>query len=224
MGDGRAATRPGFQDRSEGQRGPPEGGVRLIEIRPRERFWVTLDTDRAVYDVGESVQVRFRASQDCVVYIFNTDSDGVTRQIFPNYFDRDNSIRANRQYSIPDRRYLLVTTGPPGRESLHIMAYSRKWRALEPWNEFRPSDPFPRRGMGGAEMRQRVEDEARKEQEIQPGSPGGRGGGLRIVPVPPERYYDYAEDRTHFRVEWRRYEPPHPFDPRDPWRDARPSN
>jgi hypothetical protein len=204
----RADDQPNLRESTGGASRGPGPDVRSVQIRPRERFSVSVDTDRGVYGVGDAVTVRFRASEDCVVYIFNTDSDGVTRQIFPNYYDRENSLSANRGYSIPNRRYWLVTTGPSGRESLHIVAYRRNWRALEPWNEFRPSDPFPRRAVGAGDMQKRVEKEAREADP--PKNDGGRGGGLRIVPVPRD---DYAEAWAHFEVRARRYDPYDPYDP-----------
>ncbi len=133
-------------------------GAGPIRPRPPADFNVTVDTDQSVYYVGEAVEVRFRASDDCRVYIFNTDSEGVTHQIFPNYYDRENTIERNRRYSIPIGRYWLVATGPAGTESLRIVAYRRPWRALEPWSDFSSGggDPFPRRSIAPDEMRKRV--------------------------------------------------------------------
>jgi Domain of unknown function (DUF4384) len=207
--------------RGEASGGASADGGRGVAIRPRPYpdFTVTVDTDRQVYYVGEAVEVRFRASDDCRVYIFNTDSDGVTRQVFPNYYDRDNALRGDHAYTIPIGRYRLVATGPPGGESLRIVAYRRAWRALEPWDDFSSGgrDPFPQRSVAPDEMRKRVEGEARGGQEdsAKP-SQSGRRGGLAIVPMPPDRYYyDYAEDSTRFKVQSRRYYP-------DPWGDGPP--
>ncbi len=183
------------------------GGGRGLAVRPRPLadFTVTVDTDRGVYDIGDNVEVRFRASDDCYVFIFNTDSDGVTRQIFPNFYDRNNVLQANRRYRIPTGLYRLVTTGPPGSESLRILAYRYPWRALDPWNEFSSSEPFPRRAVAPDAMGGRVEREARTAQEQD------SKGALGIVPVPGDRYYRlYAEDTVRFRVQSRHYYP-------DPW-------
>ena len=197
----------------QGQVGTPspgqnEGGRGLaFRPSPRPDFTVTVDTDRGVYYVGDSVEVRFRASDDCWVYIFNTDSEGVTRQIFPNYYDRDNALEGNRRYAIPVGRFRLVTTGPAGSESLRIIAYRRLWRALDPWNEFSAGEPFPRRSVAPNDMRGRVESEARaaQEQDSKNAQGGGREG-LGLIPVPRDRYYYvYAEDTARFRVQSRRY-------------------
>jgi hypothetical protein len=188
----------------EGLKPSSSDGGNSIAIRPRPipEFTVSIDTDQEVYYVGEAVEIDFRASEDCRVYIFNTDSDGVTRQIFPNYYDQDNLVRGGRHYTIPTGRYRLVTTGPAGSESLRILAYRRPWRALESWNEF-PSggtDPFPRRSLIPDEMRKRVESEAKAAPREYPNTSGERGG-LSIVPIPRDRfYYDYAEKSVQFRV------------------------
>jgi hypothetical protein len=192
----------GPADRPSDSAGSAGGRIGAMRPRPIPNFTVTVETDSDIYTVGETVGVRFRASDDCWVYIFNTDSDGVTRQVFPNYFDRDNAVRANRRYSIPIGRYWLVATGPPGTESLRIVAYRRAWQSLESWNEFSAGEPFPLRSVAPDEMRKRVGGEARAGQGDRSQAQQYGGGGLAIVPIPSNAYYyDYAEDATRFRVQ-----------------------
>lgn len=131
----------------------------------RGRFWVDIDADRSVYDIGDSVRIHFEASDDCHVYIFNTDAAGITRQIFPNYYDRDNYVRGGRRYSIPDYGYALVAEGPSGRESIQIVAHRKQWRALERWGHFDRHDPFPLRSLSPSGMRSQIEDEAKSLEQ-----------------------------------------------------------
>jgi hypothetical protein len=186
---------------------PPAPSSIALRPVPRPDFRVRVHTDRSVYEVGDPVQVRFRASEDCRIYIFNTDSEGVTRQIFPNYYDRNNTVRADKPYTIPFGRYLLVATGPAGTESLRLVAYRRSWKALDPWERFPTDDPFPRREVQPDSMRNRVEAEARGQGDAPSGPQEKERRGVSIFPIPPERWDGYAEDSATFRVRSHAEEP-----------------
>ncbi len=180
----------------------------IIECPPPPRhrhFSVDIDTDRNSYYVGNSVRVTFRATDDAYVYIFSKDTAGVTRQIFPNYYDRDNFVRGGRTYSIPDRHYSLVTEGPAGRESLEIVAYRHRYDVLDRWHHFDRHEIFPQQSYSSEKMRKSVERELKS---------------LRVHPRGHDRSwrnFDYAEDRTYFTTRypshWHRhgrdYDPPH---------------
>ena len=191
----------------------------VVEPPTRGRFTVNVSADRNTYEIGDRVRISFSASHDARVYIFNTDAEGVRRQIFPNYYDRDNQVRAGRTYTIPDSNYALRVTGPSGEESIQIVAYRAYWRALRDWSDFRQGDPFPRRSISPQQMKERVEREAR--QSIQEGA-----RSLSIVPEPEDRYHNYAEDRDYFTVRRSYYRPiPYPDErdyPRPQWPYDRP--
>lgn len=209
----------------------PDSRTRSIEVipEPSRDFSVRVDSDENRYYVGESVRIRFSASHDAHVYIFNTDSSGVTRQIFPNYYDRDNFVRGGRTYTLPRSGYSLRVTGPEGSERLRIVGYRREYRALRQWHEFRSSDPYPRRSVSPEAMSERIRTEVRQEgsggmiridREIESGPRAGQRESLRIVPEPDR--FDYAEDYDFFTVRrpsYSRYEPrPRPdYRPVEPW-------
>lgn len=186
----------------------PEG----VYIWPGYRgFDVEIWTDRRTYYIGDSIRVYFRTNHDAYVYIYNTDPAGVTRLLFPNYYDHDNFVRAYQTYVIPDYRYDLRITGPAGREYLHIVAVRSRVYILERFYKFSPAEPFPRVKEGPKELireLQKLKQESQIKQlrpEAKKQPPRGETELRRIEPVPhphPPYAYDYAEDTTSFYVRW----------------------
>jgi len=135
----------------------PESGRESIVIEPRvtpvppvpplppTEYGFTADiwADQQVYTVGDLIRINFRVSRPCYVYIFDTDTRGVTHQIFPNYFDPENEVVPGRRYFIPDSTYRLRVTGPPGTEMLRIVAVRYRASLYEDQHQFTPQDPFP---------------------------------------------------------------------------------
>ena len=149
------------------------------------RAWVWLDDDS--YDIGDRIRIRFRTNQPAYVYIFADDPSGITRQVFPNYYDQDNFVRGNTRYYIPDSNYSLQVTGPPGRNTLTIVAVRENYPFLREWRRFSSGDPYPRVG-GTSAFKQQMRS-----------APSPRGVSVQgVQPVPADS--GYAEDSTSFRV------------------------
>lgn len=171
------ATDPRPAPDSERMR-PPEPAPQQIVIVPEPgRMGTEIWTDHNVYYNGSKVRISFRATRDAYVYIFDTDTYGVTRQIFPNYYDTDNFVRGGSAYSIPDRHYSLTVSGPPGHENLEIVAVSeRPQRIVRDYEDFSSSRPFPEHETGASglmralsgERPARDRDKASREDEPRP--------------------------------------------------------
>ena len=144
--------------------------------QPDRNLSVNIWTNRSEVRVGEDITINYRASRDAYVLIFSTDADGVTRQLLPNPWDRDNFVRGGRSYSIPNRGYRLEVTPPKGRETLSIVAFREKSRAMDYYSPRSSNDPFPK--MSG----------------------GARAAIQRIEPRPDGKGSRYAEDSTSIRV------------------------
>jgi cytoskeletal protein CcmA (bactofilin family) len=72
-------------------------------INPRPDFALSLRLDKgagATYAPGEKIQVYFRTSKDAYVTIFGYDSGGNIRLLFPNQYQREQLVKANREYRI----------------------------------------------------------------------------------------------------------------------------
>lgn len=144
---------------------PPAPAPQRIVVGPgRDRMGAEIWTDHNDYYNGSKVRITFRATRDAYVYIFDTDTNGVTRQIFPNYYDTDNFVRGDAAYSIPDRNYSLTVAGPAGRESLEIVAVSeRSQRIVREYEDFSSRRPFPEQDEGANGLMRTLNDVGRPQ-------------------------------------------------------------
>ena len=82
--------------------------------------------DRAdyTYAVGEPVRIYVETNKDAYVTVLNTDPAGQTTQLFPNEYQPDNFVSANRAMEVPDpsSRSEIVVTGTVGDELLKVVA------------------------------------------------------------------------------------------------------
>ncbi len=161
---------------------------RIIIRPPDDHLKVRVWTDHRSYVEGEAIRIYFWANEDSYLYIYDTDTRGDTRQIFPNYFDRDNFIRGGRVYSIPDRGYNLTVTGPEGREYLEAIAVSHHRNIRLPHHDWRRSEPFPRCDDGADYLERQLRDLSRRYDYDD-------DGRSRIT-----REYEYRQDRSGITV------------------------
>ena len=87
--------------------------------------WV--DRQDYTYAIGEPVRIYVETNQDAYVTVLNTDPAGQTTQLFPNQYQPDNFIRANRAVEVPDpsSRSRIVVAGSVGDELLKVVASTR---------------------------------------------------------------------------------------------------
>jgi hypothetical protein len=80
--------------------------------------------DRATYHLGETMALKVTVDHDCYVTIYNIDSQEKVHLLFPNGYQRDNSLKAGKVYEIPppDAAWELRLSGQPGHESLLAIA------------------------------------------------------------------------------------------------------
>ncbi|MCX7718976.1 MAG: DUF4384 domain-containing protein [Candidatus Sumerlaeaceae bacterium] len=158
---------------------PPTGGDLQVRIR----------ADKARYHVGDRIKLTFGVNRDSYVYIFNTDAAGMTNQIFPNYYDRSNFLRAGKTYYIPDRTYDLEVTPPRGTNRVTIVAVAQDYPFLAEYRAYTRRDPYPASREGATALIRRIES-FRSEPS-----------GMSIQPVrPAPREQMWATDDTTFYV------------------------
>ncbi|MBN1448908.1 MAG: DUF4384 domain-containing protein, partial [Bacteroidetes bacterium] len=90
---------------------------------------VDLWTNRAqdeIYDIGDHLEIAFRANDDCYVTIYTIDTDGNVDVLFPQYPD-DGFIFGGLTYQLPDYYDAmdLRLRGPRGVGYLHAVASRR---------------------------------------------------------------------------------------------------
>ncbi len=125
----------------------PPGGALLAEIK----------TSQPRYHEGDILLVRFSVNHKSYVWIFNTDPNGRTVQIFPNYYDRQNLIEPGRTYEIPDMNYQINVTAPRGNNRLDIVAVRDDLPVTDIWRNYTAEDPYPAAAIGAKELIRQVE-------------------------------------------------------------------
>lgn len=105
-----------------------------IVVNPLPSFEVEVFVDKdpsgeatPAYEIGESIRISVRVSEDAYVYLFNIHSDGEITQILPNNLDgegRNNRLSAGQVASFPpaSARYTFNVDGPAGLDKVIAVA------------------------------------------------------------------------------------------------------
>ena len=97
---------------------PPAGAQGDLDVVA----WV--DRGDYTYASGEDVKLFVKTSKDAYVTVLNVDPAGQTTILFPNEYQPDNLVRANRAVEVPDAASLsrIVVTGTTGTELIKVIA------------------------------------------------------------------------------------------------------
>lgn len=175
-----------------------EENVRIVPPPTGGPLRVSVKTDKDRYHVYDPIKVSFGVNRDSYVYIFSTDANGITRQIFPNYYDTNNFMRAGRAYYIPDRGYDLEVLGPQGRERIDIVAVMEKYPFLGDFHMYSLNDPYPASREGAVALIRLIES-FRREPSSTTKQP--------IRPAPKENLWA-TDDTTFYVMGNQKNEPP----------------
>ena len=87
------------------------------------KVWVDKG-DNPVYQVGEAMEMSFRAGKDCYLVLLDIDSEGYVTMMYPNKYHPQNKISGGRTYTIPsdDMRFKIRAQEPTGRELIIALA------------------------------------------------------------------------------------------------------
>lgn len=110
-----------------------------------------LDRPTGSYTVGEAVGLSVSVSQPAHLTVFNVGPDGRTTVLFPNRFNRDSLVAAERTISIPGPGARLVAQAPAGVELVKVIA-SAAPIDIAKLAEFREVGDFMTSGPGSADV------------------------------------------------------------------------
>ena len=111
----------------------------VYDVRPPAREQGGLDVvawvDRSdyTYASGEDVKLFVKTSKDAYVTVLNVDPAGETTILFPNEYQSDNLVRANRVLEVPDSasQSRIVVTGTTGTELVKVIASTQPIKPFE---------------------------------------------------------------------------------------------
>ena len=158
-----------------------EGGLDVV---------VWADRPDYTYANGEDVQLFVKTSKDAYVTILNVDPVGQTTVLFPNQYQADNRVRANRVLQVPDpaSRSRIVVGGTTGTELVKVIASTEPIRPFEA-QQLSAAGPFQ-------VVRARAEGVARSLTVTMTEPGGGAGGQGRTQPpdagITPVRSTEWA--------------------------------
>ena len=97
--------------------------AKVIIVNPRPGFKVTVSVPKKVYYIGEKIKIYIGSTANCYVAVYDIDTRGVPRLIFPNRFSKSNYLRGGSTYILPDNpNYSLQVGGPQGVEQILVIA------------------------------------------------------------------------------------------------------
>lgn len=165
-----------------------------VVVNPGPTLQADVWTDEDTYYIGDSIRVRFRVNRDAYVYIFNTDAQGVTTQIFPNWYDQDNYCRGGATYTLPQRGYgyNLQVVGPPGTENVEIYAVTEQGQWQSCFQGYSQSAPFPELSSQG--------EQALRSIAVTPDRVVAQPNAIVVVPQPTQPAYQWDRDESEFDV------------------------
>jgi len=102
----------------------------IVEGEPRVEIWTDRGTG-SVYRVGDDVEICLRADRDCFVMVYEIDTDGHLRLLFPYHCGSDGFVEGGQVYRLGRGYYgNYYVTGPSGVEYVHALASLRPFRTL----------------------------------------------------------------------------------------------
>lgn len=95
---------------------------------------VTANVDRAdlTYARGDVLKLRVKTNEDAYVTVFNVGPKGKVTQIYPNSFQKDNFVKANREVEIPsaDSKAEIKIAGDLGGEVVKVFATNKQLKIV----------------------------------------------------------------------------------------------
>ncbi len=106
------------------------GGSQMMSDQPYVEIWTDRGTG-SVYSPGERVDVYMRPAYDCFVIVYDIDTDGNLRLIFPYDSRDDGFVRGGEIYRLGMSGFGgYYVTGPSGVEYVHVLASFEPFRPV----------------------------------------------------------------------------------------------
>jgi hypothetical protein len=102
----------------------------IVEAHPEVEIWSDGYSDQ-VYHSGDPLDIYIRPTYDCYVIVYEIDTDGYLRVLYPDDCYHDGFVRAGRVYRITRCGYdHYRVRGPAGVGYVHVVAGFKPFRTL----------------------------------------------------------------------------------------------
>ncbi len=114
---------------------PPEAKLAgLSDPNPpfKVETWVT-QKGRTTFRLGEKISFSVKSKKSGYLYLIDVNAEKAATLLFPNYWDRDNFIPANKKITVPGKKFQseLYAAAPTGRDTVIALVSSRRWPEFE---------------------------------------------------------------------------------------------
>jgi serine/threonine protein kinase len=99
-------------------------------------------TNKNTYDIGDVISYHFKSSEPCYAIVLALTTQGQIVQIFPNFFQSNQFVMPNMEYSIPDKdmAFQLEVTGPAGQDNIIALIHDIPFSVFD--ESFSETNPF----------------------------------------------------------------------------------
>ncbi|MFZ1946892.1 MAG: DUF4384 domain-containing protein [bacterium] len=109
--------------------GAVPAGAMTSDHGPRVDIWTDRGTG-GMYRVGDPVEISVRPYEDCYVMVYEIDTDGYLKVLFPRDCDYDAYLEGGVTYTIGGGYRRLYAAGPSGMEYVHVVASYEPFREI----------------------------------------------------------------------------------------------
>ena len=111
-----------------------------VTIRPVPEFRIEVWTDKESYIVGEDITIYFKSNKDSYLTLFDFTPGAGVRLLFPNRYQKNNFLAANKVHIIPPG---FGVTPPTGKEMFRAIATTSPWQFFSDEEIMRYHDEHP---------------------------------------------------------------------------------
>ncbi len=154
--------------------------------RQEDGEWVEAPANQ-VFEHGDRVRFRFRASFDGFLYVLNRESGGGYELLFPrDELHRDHAVRGGEEYVIPGPEAWFQVEGPPGYEvTLWMVTPDDLGRKID-FGSFSDLPSEPGREAPPGDLKPRCDDKHLRTQGVCVDPRAGPRPLARSARLPPE--------------------------------------
>lgn len=120
--------------------------IAVVPDNPPPSFDIQLSINKgngSTYAPGENLSVTFRTNRDAYVVLYDIQPNGQVSIIFPNRYDQNNFVRANKTYYLPRQGYNFMIDNTLGTEYIQAVASTKQFVHYNQWQSQFTNSVYP---------------------------------------------------------------------------------